>query len=520
MPPLWLDVLDETIRLCAAHSRHDLSETLRQKRIQLTDPILRVLVVGRPKQGKSQLINALLNAPVRPVGDGATYAAPAAVPHPDEQMVFIDTPGVEGQLDGVTDADVAILVSDATRELSNAELAMLTQLAKTHARIVVAMSKTDIAPHWRQMVERNRHRLLEARVPAVLAPVSATLWMRAAYAESGFLALMATLRHDLSTKNEDLARATVSLIARNTAEELARPMRAESEAPGQPSKLEEAQRAVEELRRCAARWQNALNDGFADLVADLEYDLHDRTRKILREVDEAFDSAGSRADPLDDWAEFADWLDDNLFEAAEANYGWMVQRGHLIIKRVADNFPAHGYGPQALPEWSVKVPVDLGDQAPPIDPPGVEQFTLTQKLFTGLRGSYGGILMVGLATSLAGMPLINPYSLGAGAIFGGKTIFDESRALLRRRQAAAKAAAQRHVDDFFLRFSKDRRDAVRHLQRTLREHYTAVTEELQTELVDSFRSAKQAADAEAGERQLRVKQIAVLEEQARALVTG
>ncbi|MFN3924651.1 MAG: helix-turn-helix domain-containing protein, partial [Pseudarthrobacter sp.] len=90
-------------------------------------------------------------------------------------------------------------------------------------------------------------------------------------------------------------------------------------------------------------------------------------------------------------------------------------------------------------------------------------------------------------------------SIGAGALFGGKSIRDEGRQLLRRRQATVKAAVQRHVDDFFVRVSKDSRDAARRAQRVLRDHFAALTEELQTGIIESLRTAKNQAEATARE---------------------
>jgi hypothetical protein len=133
-----------------------------------------------------------------------------------------------------------------------------------------------------------------------------------------------------------------------------------------------------------------------------------------------------------------------------------------------------------------------------------------------MRGSYGGILMFGLATSLAGLPLINPLSLGAGALFGGKTVIDEGRMLLKRRQGAAKAGAQRHVDDFFLRFSKDGRDAARYIQRALRDHFTELTDDLQEAIIQSFRRAQRGAEVIAAQRSAQLRQLTALYERARS----
>ncbi|MBA2325074.1 MAG: dynamin family protein, partial [Actinobacteria bacterium] len=52
-----------------AYEREDLTGRLEAAREKLEDPAFHVLVVGEFKQGKSSLINALLNAPVCPVDD-------------------------------------------------------------------------------------------------------------------------------------------------------------------------------------------------------------------------------------------------------------------------------------------------------------------------------------------------------------------------------------------------------------------------------------------------------------------
>ncbi len=132
--------------------------------------------------------------------------------------------------------------------------------------------------------------------------------------------------------------------------------------------------------------------------------------------------------------------------------------------------------------------------------PNIEKFTLGQKLFVGMRGSYSGLLMFGLATTLAGMDLINPISLGAGVAFGAKSVFEERGTRLKRRQAAARSAAHRYVDDFFLAYGKESKDTVRLIHRELRDRCIAVAQELRTELSDAAQRVKQVIDAEAAER--------------------
>jgi len=580
MAPIWLDTLDETARVCAAHTRTDLVRWLLQKREQLLDPTLRVLVVGEPKQGKSQLINALINAPVCPVGDGLTTAIPTVVRHAeapsaalvhdgdeDERVampvaeiaarisattpgrrpgasevhaeigvprgllasgiVLIDTPGADGDdpttgsggVAALPRADLVVMVTDATRELSVSEVNLLLHIVQSHPRVVVALTKIDISPHWRAVAERNREHLASAGVPATLVPVSATLRLqagrtndKAVNAESGFPDLIARLKREQGSKSQVLAPAAVGLTVSTVVEQLAAPLRAElsTEDSGSLHRLYEAQRGLDELRRCSTRWQNTLADEMTDLMSDIEYDLRDRTRQIIRKVDEAFETA----DPLKTWDDYGAWMEQSLTEAAEANFAWLVQRCDWVTGRVADHFVR--YGADVLPEWRAGIPDRLAEQLEEIERPSVEKFTPVQKIFSGLRGSYGGLLMFGLATTLAGMPLINPVSLGAGALFGGKTIRDEGKTMLRRRQATARAASQRHVDDFFLRLNKECKDTARWVQRALRDHFTGLTEQLQEAIVHSLRSAKQAADADALERERRRREV---QQQMRRLAT-
>ena len=58
-------------------------------------------------------------------------------------------------------------------------------------------------------------------------------------------------------------------------------------------------------------------------------------------------------------------------------------------------------------------------------------------------------------------------------LLGGKAISDERRRIIARRQAEAKAAVRRYVDEVAFQVGKDSREMLRVVQRDLRDHYSA-----------------------------------------------
>ncbi|HEY0641303.1 MAG TPA: GTPase [Pseudonocardiaceae bacterium] len=507
--PPWLGPYDAITEACVRHRRQDLADRLVRRRSRLLDPALRVAVVGGPNQGKSQLVNALVNAPVCAVTDDLSAPVTTVVRHAEQPSAVLVRPGgrVPVPIDRLAehgpgdaevgiprkllagglvlvdtpagtapdDADLLLLVSAADTPLTAAEL----ELVRGDADVLVALTRIDLVPRWREVAARCRETLLAAGLPGTVLPVSAALRLHAAgtddhalNAESGFADLVERLRTTAAGKATTLAPRRAALTAHAVAEELVHDLHAQLAAATDEGAT--ARWTLEEVRRGAARCQTLLADEMADLASDLDHDLRDRARRILVEIDTVFETA----DPARTWAEFEDWLHDELTEAADANFSWLLQRCRWIADRVAAEFPH--LPPAAEPpdagEWTY---AGVGE----LRRPRLEPFTLSQKAFTGLRGSYGGVLMLGLVTSLTvGLPLFNPISLGAGVLFGGKSIHEEGEQRLRRRQGTARAAAQRHVDDFFLRYGKDTRDTARHIHRGLRDHFGDVATELQERL--------------------------------------
>lgn len=571
----WLDVLDETVRTCAAYDRPDLVRRLRMRRTALAEPKVRILVLGEPCQGKSQLVNGLLGAPLCAVGDDITTTVPTFVEHapspagalitggttpaieagvdtdrvpiPVESvteqanrrsgvvraeiglprailatgLALIDTPPVESEfsqspsatLSLLPQVDAVLLVSDATRELSPTELRLLERITPWCPAVVVVLTKIDLVSDWVRIAERNRSRLAHIGLSASVLPVSATLRLaavrsgdRALNEESGYAALVSYLHHDLVGQADQLRRRSVAALTRLTVDQLIGPLR-EQLAEAQRDGIDEltarwraAGRRLEELQRESTRWQTVLSDEIADLTADLDFDLRDRTRRILREADEYFEVA----DPVKAWPEFEQWLRQNLRAVAEANSTWLLDRVEWIARKLANQIAPHRFGVFTPDELFTGLREnDIGD----LRMPTVERFTIGQKLFVGMRGSYGGLLMFGLATTLAGMDLINPVSIGAGVAFGAKSVLEERGNKLKRRQSTARTAAHRHVDDFFLTYGKQSKDATRLIHRELRDRCTAVTHELQTEIADAGKRIKQIIDAESEQRGARIRQL-------------
>jgi len=450
-------------------------------------------------------------------------------------LMLIDTPGIGGTsavrtartFSVLAGADAVLMITDATCELGPSELDLLKQVVKVCPALTVVLTKIDIAPRWRRVAERNRARLAAAGLRVPVIPVSASIRLTAARTgdaalneESGFVDLVARLRRDVVGRPDMLARAATMAVTGVVAEQLAAPLQAELTTAASNGDVEArarwhaAQQRLDQLRKRTTRWQTVLADEVTDLISDVEFDLRERTRRIIRTAEEYFDDA----DPARTWEPFEDWLRDRLTETAETNFDWLIDRFSWLAKKVARQVAIDESVPDGIADEG------LLDHIGDLEPPRIEKFSVGQQLFVGLRGSYGGLLMFGLATTIAGMDLINPISLGAGVAFGAKSVFDERGSRLKRRQQLAKSTAQRHVDDFFLSYNKATRDTARMIQRRLRDHFTAVVEQMQASIAEQASAAKRDVEADIAARRRRsqeitreVERLAVLHKRIQAL---
>uniref|UniRef100_UPI001BDD5C72 dynamin family protein n=1 Tax=Pseudonocardia lacus TaxID=2835865 RepID=UPI001BDD5C72 len=458
-------------------------------------------------------------------------------------LELVDTPGVGGlsSVHGAATtatlptADAVLLVSDASQEYTAPELEFLARAAAVCPNVACVLTKNDLYPQWRRIAEIDRAHLQRAGITAPLFAVSSTLRWEAVLAndtelneESGFPELVRYLRRDVLGQADRLARRSVAHDVLAVSGQLVGGLRTELAAQQDPEaaralveRLAAARTRANELKDRSARWQQTLGDGVADLNADIDHDLRGRMREITRVAEEEI-SAG---DPSTTWEQFTRWAHQEVASAAAANFVWATQRTRWLGERVAEHFSADR--DQLLPALRAERS-DALTSVRPIAMRAEESFGLGQKALVGMRGGYMGMLMFGMLGTFVGFAaLVNPLGLGAGLFMAGKSIRDERKRIVTKRQNEARAAVRRYVDDVTFQVAKESRDRLRGVQRDLRDHFTAQAEEMKRSLGESQQAAERALKASQGERERRIPEIRTqlqeleaLRQAARALVAA
>ena len=274
-----VELIDHTARIADLYDRGDLRARLDVARQRITDPQIRVVIAGQLKQGKSQLLNSLLNMPVARVGDDETTAVVTIVGYGEKPsarivlaggpgasdvetvevpiddiardlrhapqargrqvlrvevnvaspllqggLAFIDTPGVGGHgqphlsstLGLLPDADAVLMVSDTSQEFTEPELRFIAQAGELCPVGAVIATKTDLYPHWRQIVDANTAHLNRAALTLPVIPVSSLLRSHAVThndrelnEESNFPAVIAFLSERVLSRENDRTRDRV-----------------------------------------------------------------------------------------------------------------------------------------------------------------------------------------------------------------------------------------------------------------------------------------------------------------------
>ena len=574
-----VELIDHSTKIAAAYDRGDLVERLGRAKVRISDPQIRVVIAGQLKQGKSQLLNSLLNVPVARVGDDETTVLatvvsfgeqataqlvvsngdgeePEVIPIPPSRvqtdlrrapeaggrevlrvevtapspllkngLAFVDTPGVGGHgqphlsstLGLLPDADALLMVSDTSQEFIEPEMIFIRQALEICPVATILATKTDLYPHWREIVDANVAHLRRAGVDTPIVPVSAVLRSHAIQLndkelneESNFPAIVKFLSEKVLSRESDRVRDQVLTEVRSAAEHLTLAVSSELASINDPGErerltadLEQRKRDAQEAMANTALWQQVLNDGISDLTADVEHDLRGRFRAITQYTEKVIDDC----DPTQHWAEIGSELENAVATAVGDNFVWAYQRAEVLADEVARVFMQAGIDAIDMPRIDAREMGEGFGELKSVSRLEAKPVRAGDRVVSGMRGSFGGVMMFGMLTTFAGLGMFNPLSLGAGALLGRKAYKDDMDNRMLRVRNEAKTNMRRFVDDVSFVVSKESRDWLKGIQRQLRDHYREIANQATRSLSESLQATLAAAKLEENERGTRVREL-------------
>lgn len=436
-------------------------------------------------------------------------------------LVLVDTPGVGGldsahgtaTLAALAGADAVLFVSDASQELTAAEIDALRTARGRCEDLTLVLTKADLTVEAERIADLDRDHLEAAGIDVPTARVASTLRLAAVAAsdralndESGYPALVSHLRDHVVAG----ARQRTEVAARRTAidvvAQLREPFVVEREALTDPeaaaarrARLEEAEARAAELQGRAARWQTKLADGIQDLSADIDHDLRERLRLLGREVDERIDAER----PLAAWDELVAWLQRRATAAVAENHDQLSGRSDALAGELVELFRVDDQVDDltlAVADPLQRLEELSGPNRPETTGAGTAVGRFGGTLMTGVRGSYGQLMMFSMAAGLIGIPLLNPLTVIVTLGMGRKAVRDDRQRRLTQERQQAKAACRRYLDDVSFASSKATRDAMRVVQRTLRDDLTTLAEEVQARVQANLAAARADAAGPDAER--------------------
>ncbi len=592
--------LGAAVDIAVRRARADLVERLEAADRHRRDTTTRVVVVGDFKSGKSSLVNALVGAVACPVDDdlatavmtSVTHAAAptASVAYKGEQgepvagaevpldalvdlvadghhqghalaaisvgvpspflaggLELIDTP-VLGGLDspeavatlmGLPFVDALLFVSDTSQEYTGPELTYLEHAVATGTRVVCVMSKVDLHPHWRRVLEIDEGHLRRAGLLLPLLPTSARLHELAttygdeAYAaESGIPALREHLIRDVvipaNAGRQQVALAEVVAVL----DQLESVLRAEHSAlrdDGSAASLADLRSSYDratELLGEGARWRQILGDGVEDLRNDAHHELAVRLRDLGHAAGERVDAS----DPSTQEEELAAWVSRGAAAVVSDCFQLVARRGEDLADRVVAELMAATSG--------VLVSLDLAMANEPTDQLSFTSHSSSgdddeDKVLVAIGGAWGGMEpllgvagMIGLGVGgVVAAPVLLAVAGVAGVLTVGRAFRQEKRKALSADRQRLKDEYRDYLEEVQVRFTKALDDAVRSLQRQLRDGATTRLAELQRSARSAVEATERAPEVDTDARAAQVAEldaelaaVSTLREQTRAEV--
>ena len=481
-------------------------------------------------------VAAFVTEEVKPEGDRSVHSVELAMPAEvlEAGLVLVDTPGVGGlgsihstvTLGALPMAEALIFVSDASQEFTEPEIEFMESARSMCPNIVVLLTKTDFYPAWRKVKALNEAHLERLEIPAEIMPVSSTLHTAAVELgddaldeESGFPAMRKHLMSRIVGRAEELSAVKLRSDLLGVLDQIQGALKTKRQALRNPeevqAKREELKAAKEqanELKSRAARWQQTLGDGTADLNAEVDHDLRARFRKINQQVDDVLDDI----DPATAWDEFEPWLYQRVAEDVVNNYKFLQIQARQLAETVSEHFAMDSTDLAAL-DLEVSDPTEGLNRADVEASFEAKQQGGFDKYFGTIRGGVMGSFILS-----AGVGMVLPFAgVAAAAVapaiavfFGVKHVKDEKGRAITQRRTQARTAQRKYMDEAQFLANKDARAAARLTQRELRNFFTTRANE-QARSVEEHLTALNAA-VQADQRSIK-QELAKVDTQMQAL---
>jgi hypothetical protein len=385
------------------------------------------------------------------------------------------------------------------------------------------MTKIDFFPSWRTIRDLDeRHLQAVARIPVV--PVSSALRMRAVQqndtalnGESGFPPLVEFVGQRVAGGGLRRVAASAASEVIAVCRQIETQFLAEKAALADPeaaavaiTRATAAKERAERLRTSVARWQVTLNDGLADLTANVDHDMRGRIRQVIAEADTAIEDG----DPADTWPQVEAWLRSRISQEMLINYTLLRRRADELSQTVGQHFQeASG---EIFSELEIYNPLPMLGNVQ-MDPGlELERQGVVMQAWGLMRQSYGGILMftmmphlllLSAATVATVSVVVTPIAVGIGVVMGRKGMQEEKKRRLQMRQGQAKNAVRKYCDEITFAIGKDSRDTVRRVQRQLRDFYGTRAEELNRSSAEALRAAQAALQDTEIQRQTKIRDL-------------
>lgn len=405
-------------------------------------------------------------------------------------LVLVDTPGMGGGLNSahaaatlraLASADAVVFVTDASQELSAAELDLLRHAAELCEVAAVAITKIDFYPEWQRIMDLDRGHLQRAGLALPVFPLSAPLRHsavrdgdRALCAASGFPHLAAFLRGAVDTVRRAVA-AGAAAAAHSALTQLVTQLATAREAMAEPehrpdrlAQWTQAKQRADHLRSSASRWQVTLVDRIGDMASAVEYDITVRLRAVRRDAAARIAETGPQ-----DWLDLEPWLYARTNEALADHLKLIWDEADRVADDVADRF-----GDAA---WELRAQADVGGvglqgttagEGIGLAAVAAVRASRTELLMGLARGGSvavigthaAGIVVGGLALTVT-LPIAAVLAGVLGRVLWRKAKSSE----LRQLRAEAERVVATYLDEIEVRARRDSRDAVRRVQQHLRE---------------------------------------------------